>query len=135
MPRGKPDPVWLHPENPAFWDYQRDRVREMRALFDEDAKPQKVTVNLSWEARMVFEEAMSRAKEHTGTPHIPRALEHVCGDYLAHGPHARAMESIGIKHQVRKSSLETLMEQTGPRRVIETFNRVFPSRAILDFPK
>lgn len=107
----------------------------MRARFVEEAKPKKITFNLTWDAKMVVEEALKLAREHTGTPHKSQALEHLCQDYLAHGPHARSMESIVLKNQLLNARLETLMEQAGPGEVIETFNRVFPAQAILDFPK
>ena len=134
-PNSRPDPVWLHPDDPDYWDYQLKKVRKLRAAFSEAAKPKKLVFNLTAESMIIVQEALNWAMEHTGTPHKSQAIEHVCTEYIHRGPHAGAMERIEIKHQILTAGLDDLMEQSGPRKAIEAFNRVFPDRAIVDLPK
>ena len=52
-------------------------------------------------SNIAVEEAINRANTYCGTNDTSRALLHICQDYLAHGPHARCLNSMAEKHKAQ----------------------------------
>jgi len=102
MAKPRDDPYWLNPNDPRYWDYHQQRVREMHARLEEQSKPKSIQIELAWEDHMVVEEALRRANTYCGTNNTSRALTHVCEDYLSHGPHVRHMNSMAKKKMAQK---------------------------------
>ena len=97
MARTRNDPYWLNPKDPRYWHHQQQRLREMCARLEEKSKPKNITFELTWEDNIAVEEAVNRANAFCGTNDTSRALLHICEDYLAHGPHARCLNSMAEK--------------------------------------
>ena len=97
MAKSRDDPYWLHPGDPRYWEYHRQRALEMHARLNEQSKPKSIKFELGWEDRVVVEEAINRANTYCGTNDTSRALTHVCEEYLSHGPHVRHMNSMAKK--------------------------------------
>jgi len=83
-----------------------NRLRAMRARFDEEEKPQEITFMLGWEARKMVQEALAQANEHLGTNGSAKAIKHVCEEYLKFGPKARTMEGVTTKNKIRNQCIE-----------------------------
>ena len=101
MARTRNDPYWLNPNDPRYWEYQQQRLREMCARLEEKSKPKSITFELTWEDNIAVEEAIIRANTYCGTNDTSRALLHICQDYLSHGPHVRCLDSMAEKKKAQ----------------------------------
>ncbi len=124
----KRDPIWLHPEKPGYWDYLREETRKMTAEMAEAEKPRDLAFTLADVELGVVEEAIRRAKEFTGTANRSQALFHICENYLGHGPHARAYNSMATRKQILAARLENLLAEAGEEHALEILGSVFSQR-------
>ena len=124
--KGHADPVWLHPEKPEFWERQKAELDKMAVRLAEASKSKMYKFKVPADDRIIVDEAIQKALEHTGTASPGKALDHICQTYLAAGPHVQAFDRMEARARAKKIGLEHLMKEAGPDMVLETFKGLFP---------
>lgn len=123
------------PGKQDYWDLEINRLRKMRARFDEEESPQNITFMLGWESLTIVKEALTQANEFSGTNGSAKAIKHICQEYIQHGPRAQAAESLAVKNKIQTQHIEQILDEVGPTKAMEIFNRVFPAYPVPDAPK